>query len=147
MGNKILKDAGIEKTPYKALNGKQKENYNFHRVSALLSEYGFSCQQLTNDWQSADFVAYGANSNVHYFVQQKSEFTIDKKYEGKDLMICFPLSENSDKWVFIPHDELLSILKKLNVPYFSTPTWQNKGRYYAKSPNKKIIEALEPYIL
>jgi hypothetical protein len=32
----------FERVSYKALNARQRENYNFQKVSAVLADYGFS---------------------------------------------------------------------------------------------------------
>lgn len=147
MGNKFLENKGLHKLRYDELGNKQKESYNFHKVTAKLADYGFSCYPLKNDWQNADFVAYDLNSNTRLFVQQKARLTIDKKYQGKELIICFPLLPNTEKWVFIPHDELISLLKDLKAPYFSTSSWQTNGNYHTDCPNENIIKGLQPYIL
>ena len=42
---------------YDKLNGKQKENYNFQVVSSLLGQCGFLTIRLSDDWNSADFLA------------------------------------------------------------------------------------------
>ena len=33
----------FKKASYSNLNHKQKENYNFHRLSSLLASFGFNC--------------------------------------------------------------------------------------------------------
>ena len=47
----------LKKIPYKDLNSRQKENYNFQKVAGELADYGFNCLRLTDDWQGADFIA------------------------------------------------------------------------------------------
>ena len=42
---------------YADLNARQKENYNFQKVSAVLADFGFTTLRLTDDWQGADFIA------------------------------------------------------------------------------------------
>ena len=46
---------------YKKLNARQKENYNFQKVSAFLADYGYVTLRLSDDWQGADFIAYHVN--------------------------------------------------------------------------------------
>ena len=48
----------FQKVDYKNLNGRQKEVYNFHKIAAVLADYGFNSLKLTDDWQGADFLAY-----------------------------------------------------------------------------------------
>ncbi len=47
----------LAKIAYHELNARQKENYNFLRVSAVLADYGFMTMRLSDDWQGADFIA------------------------------------------------------------------------------------------
>ena len=39
----------FEKIDYNSLNAKQKENFNFQKVSAAFADYGFNGIQLTDD--------------------------------------------------------------------------------------------------
>ena len=47
----------FDRVPYEKLNSRQKENYNFAKVSARLADCGFNCLRLSDDWQGADFIA------------------------------------------------------------------------------------------
>lgn len=40
----------FERITYDNLGGKQQENYNFAKVSALFANFGFSTIRLTDDW-------------------------------------------------------------------------------------------------
>ena len=48
----------FNKIDYENLNARQKEVFNFHKIAAMLADYGFNCLKLTDDWQGADFLAY-----------------------------------------------------------------------------------------
>ncbi len=41
---------GFEKILYRDLNSRQKEIYDFQKVSSILAEYGFAKIKLNNDW-------------------------------------------------------------------------------------------------
>ena len=43
----------FDKVNYHSLNAKQKENFNFQKVSTAFADYGFNCIQLTDDWNGA----------------------------------------------------------------------------------------------
>ena len=47
----------LQKITYADLNSRQRENYNFQKVSALFADYGFTTMRLSDDWQGADFIA------------------------------------------------------------------------------------------
>src|SRR5437016_14387824 len=100
------------KIPYTALNARQKEDFNFQKVSAVLAEYGFVTLRLSDDWQGADFIALHISGEV-LRVQLKSRLAFYKKYQGKDLYVAFGEGE---AWYLYPHDELLiKILQTTNV--------------------------------
>jgi hypothetical protein len=42
---------------YASLNPRQKENYNYQKLSALLADYGFVTMRLSDDWRGADMIA------------------------------------------------------------------------------------------
>jgi hypothetical protein len=80
------------KIVYESLNSRQKEIFNFQKISGVLAEYGFNCIKLADDWQGADFLAYHNDRLDTLKVQLKSRLTIDKKYEGKELFVAFPFN-------------------------------------------------------
>ena len=45
----------FKKVNYKDLNSKQEENYNFHKVSSKLADYGFNSMRLNDDWEGASW--------------------------------------------------------------------------------------------
>ena len=92
---------------YEELNSREKENYDFQKVSALLADYGFLTHRLSDDWQGADFIAQNIDGETFLRVQLKGRLTFDKKYLGKDLHIAFPYN---DSWYTYPYDELLEVI-------------------------------------
>jgi hypothetical protein len=92
----------LQRIEYRDLNARQKENFNFQKVSAILADYGFVTLRLSDDWQGADFIALHISGEV-LRVQLKSRLTFDKKYRGKELYVAF--GESGD-WYLYPHDEL-----------------------------------------
>lgn len=136
-------DMVLTKVNYSDLNGKQKEIYNFQKVSAKLADYGFNCIKLTDDWQGADFLAYHKDGNDTLKVQLKGRLTIEKKYEGKELYITFPIKE---RWCLIQHDKLIDLVAS-STNWLNTLSWQDSGCYHSASPSKQLIELLQPYVL
>ena len=41
----------LRKIKYTDLNSKQKEVFNFQKVAGKLSDYGYNCIKLADDWQ------------------------------------------------------------------------------------------------
>ena len=79
----------FEKINYRKLNSRQKENYNYQKISSILADYGYSTIRLSDDWQSADFIAQHYKDRVFLKVQLKGRLGIDKKYMQKGIWICF----------------------------------------------------------
>ena len=44
----------LKQIKYRRLNARQKENFNFQKLSAVLADYGFVTFRLSDDWQGAD---------------------------------------------------------------------------------------------
>lgn len=130
-----------ERIPYSQLNSRQKENYNFQKVAAVLAEYGYVCLRLTDDWQGADFIAqdiYGGFIPV----QLKGRLTFAKHYMGKQLHIAF---RDSNGTYLYPHDELLEVIfRETNVE--NTASWES-GNYNFPYLSEKLKPLLEPYRL
>jgi len=75
----------FEQVDYRELSGKQKEAYNFQKVSAVLANFGIVTIRLSNDWNGADFIAQLHDGKTFLRVQLKSRLTFHKKYHDKDL--------------------------------------------------------------
>ena len=114
------------KIDYSALNSRQKENYNFHKIAARMADYGYNCMRLSDDWQGADFIACHIDGNEFLKVQQKGRLTVNyPKYRGKSIYIAF--IENGECFVY-PHDEVAElILDKSNIR--QTASWKNNRAY------------------
>ena len=126
---------------YEDLNGRQKENYNFLKVSAILADYGFMTIRLTDDWQSADFIAQHIDGETFLKVQLKSRLSFSKKYCRKDLYVAF--CHNGD-WYLYPHDKLLDeVLNATGVA--GTVSWSKRGSYSFPSLSKQMRAMLMPY--
>lgn len=128
------------KIDYKKLNSKQKEIYNFQKVSGILADYGFTTIKLTDDWLGADFIAIKFDGEIYLKVQLKGRLTFDKKYIGKDLYICF----YDEVWYLYKHDELLI---QFEDEIKETISWANNGLYHYPTISKINKLRLEQYII
>lgn len=79
----------LRKISYNDLNSRQRENYNFPKVSAILADYGFVTPHLTDDWQGADFIAQHIDGETFLKVQLKGRLTLDKKILERILLFAF----------------------------------------------------------
>lgn len=92
---------------YETLNARQQENENFHKIAAVLADYGFNSLRLTDDWQGADFIACHIDGQTMLRVQLKGRLTIGREYQGKAIRIAF---RDGDDTSLSPHDALLATL-------------------------------------
>jgi hypothetical protein len=130
----------LKRIDYKHLNARQKENYNYQKVSAVLADYGFVTIRLSDDWNGADFLALHTDGTT-IKVQLKPRLYLAKNYQGKDLWVCFPLK---GEWYLYPHDEILQeCLSETSIS--ATDSWIREGRYSFGRPSQRMLEALAKY--
>ncbi|MCM5661985.1 hypothetical protein [Galbibacter mesophilus] len=126
----------FKRIDYKQLNARQKETYNFQKVSSIFAEYGFATIKLNDDWNGADFIAQHIDGDVYLKVQLKGRLTFDRKYIGKDLYIAF---RHNESWFLYPHDLLLDkFLEEFSTQMATTTSWVEKGNYTWSSLSPKI---------
>jgi hypothetical protein len=131
------------KIDYNTLNSRQKEIFNFQKISGLLADYGFNCIKLADDWQGADFLAYHKDGLDTMKIQLKSRLTIDKKYSGKELYVAFPFNS---RWYLIEHDTLIEKVEQY-TNWLNTDSWVKKGFYHSAAPSTLLMENLSEYKL
>lgn len=134
----------LRKISYGDLNARQKENYNFQKVSAVLADYGYCTLRLSDDWNGADFIAVHVSSKNSLNVQLKGRLTFSKKYLDKNLWICFRYNESD--WYLYPHDRLFYKLKT-TMNFHNTPSWKDEGLYGWKKLSPALLESLAEYKL
>lgn len=134
----------FQKVEYSKINSRQKEIFNFQKVSGLLADYGFATYRLTDDWNGADFLAVHIDGSTFIRVQLKSRLAFEHKYRGKNLWVCF----RHEGLVYLyPHDKLMNeALKVTNIG--KTESWQKpNGGYSFPSPPKVLHKQLKRYCL
>jgi hypothetical protein len=115
----------FKKIQYKDLNSKQKENYNFQRLAAVLADYGYNCIRLSDDAHGPDFLAYHIKGEDILKVQLKSSLVIDKKYRDQNIWVAFPSKEKSkEKWHLILHDKLVELAGTIEPNPLETKSWK-----------------------
>ena len=133
----------FDRIKYRELNARQKENYNFQKISAVLADYGFITLRLSDDWLGADFIAFH-RSGESLHVQLKSRLTFLKKYRNRDdLYVVFPFG---GEWYLYNHNELLEkVLADTNIG--ATKSWKEGGGYSTGRPGGRLLELLKDYRL
>ena len=133
----------LQRVVYHELNSKQKEIYNFQKVAALLADYGFNCIKLDDDWQGADFLAFHKDGTTTLRVQLKSRVVINKKYQGKDLYLTFPVD---GRWYLVLHDELIVIAAE-TTRWLRSSSWTSDGEYSVARPSRQMLDRLSAHAL
>lgn len=127
---------------YSNLSSRQKENFNFQKLSSILADYGFVTIRLTDDWNGADLLAHHTSGET-IKVQLKSRLGFFKKYCGRGLWVAF---RSRNGWFMYPHDELLVIaLERLNIG--NTESWINHGHYHWNDIPKALSATMKPFLL
>ena len=130
----------FNKIDYENLNARQKEVFNFHKIAAMLADYGFNCLKLTDDWQGADFLAYQMLGNKETLkIQLKSRVTIDKKYLGKNIWLPFPVAGS---WYLIEHDALVEKVGATTNWLNTKKAWISKGLFSSAKPSVTLLGSL-----
>ena len=109
------------------------EIFNFQEVAGKLSDYGYNCIKLADDWQGADFLAYHKDGRNTLKVQLKARLTISKKYAGKSLYMAFPMYQ---EWYLIEHDVLVRLIGK-HADWLDSKSWQENGDYNSGNPSQR----------
>lgn len=131
----------LSRIDYSSLNARQKENFNFQKVSAVLADYGFVTLRLSDDWQGADFIAQHIDGNTFIKIQLKGRLTFEKKYLDKDLFVAF---HSDGAWYLFPHDEVLKeFLSGTNIG--ETESWKTHGGYSFPGLSVQAKKILEPH--
>lgn len=133
----------LKKIDYKDLNARQQENFNFHKISAVLADYGFTTLRLSDDWQGADFIAQHIDGEQFLKVQLKGRLTFCKKYLGKNLYIAF---HGAGQWYLYPHDKLFKEIASISK-IEKTKSWVDKGEYHFPSLPANYQAILGKYVL
>lgn len=134
----------LQKVLYTDLNARQKESYNFQKISAVLADYWFSTIRLSDDWQWADFIAQHKDGGIFLKVQLKWRFTVDNKYKGKNIWIWFI---HEKQCYLYHHDDIVPVLLE-NFPdsIAKSQSW-SIWESYSMGATKKLLQMLEPYKL
>ncbi len=140
----LVDEMKLKRFPYSRLNGRQKENHNFQKVSSVLAEYGYSTIRLSDDWNGADFIALHADGVTVLRVQLKSRIYFKKEYVGKQLWLCFPERKGI---YFFPHDDVLKMILKQKRIMRGTNSWEKKRAYSIKDVPKWMEPLLSKYYL
>ena len=116
-----------------------REVINRNTVASLALAQGFNVFLPVYDG-GVDFILYRESDGELRKVQLKSRWTIDRKYEHRDIWIAFPIG---DDWYLIPHDVMVASAKADGI--IETASWMNDGSYSRPRPSAVLTVACAPY--
>ncbi len=128
----------MKKIQYSKLNSRQQEIYNFQKVSAIFADFGYTTVKLSDDWMGADFIAISFDGVQYLKIQLKGRLTFDKKYQNKEIYICF-CDQKTGNWYLYNHDVLL---EKFVTKIKNTESWSHRGGYSYPGLSKYAKDAL-----
>ena len=91
--------------------------------------------RLNNDWEGADFISVKGDDMIK--IQLKGRFTLDKKYEKKELYIAF--IEKGIIKIYL-HDEALAIATS-NIT--DSKSWDINGSYSMNQTPKHYSQVIK----
>lgn len=116
------------------------EVINRNVVVSLALQQGFNAFLPVYDG-GVDFILYRETDNTTRKVQLKGRWMIDKKYEGRDIWMAFPVGAD---WYLMPHDEMLA-LAKAEGNALDSSSWIEGGAYSWPAPTKAMLTHCTPY--
>lgn len=122
---------------YEDLNSRQKENFNFAQLGAVLAKYGYTALRLSDDWKGADLIAVHIDGESDIKVQLKGRLTFEQKYRGKRLWIAF---RSGETWYLYDHD---AVFERLRERIENSNSWRDGGYSWPYIPDwaSPLLEA------
>lgn len=106
--------------------GKVREYSLRNRLSELLMTEGYGVFVPLID-RGIDLIAHHEERGEFRLIQQKSRWTIARKYLGRNLWVAFP---DIDGWYIAPHDTLVN---RASADVLASKSWTDKGLYHRKA--------------
>ncbi|RAV32905.1 hypothetical protein DLJ54_01230 [Corynebacterium heidelbergense] len=111
----LIESVDWKRVAYRDLgDGKSKELYNQHYLTAVFGYYGMNLIPLSYDVRGADFILVQSDMEPK-LVQLKSRLTLNRKYlKQPRLYIVFP-DKQRKQWFFINHMKLVEIVDQTRI--------------------------------
>ena len=112
-----------------------------NELTTLLLRQGYNVFLPVYD-EGIDLIAHREADDDLKMIQQKSRWTIARKYVGRNIWIAF---RDDGGWFVAPHDEMVRLGEAAG--YTATPSWIEKGLYHRASMTHALRERFEKYRL
>jgi len=114
-----------------------REVINRNIVVSLALAKGFNVFLPVYDG-GVDFILYRESDRETRNVQLKGRWTIDRKYEGRDIWIAFPID---GEWYLMPHEKMVEQAGEV----LQSVSWTRDGLYSRGKPSEAVKTQCEPY--
>lgn len=112
-----------------------------NELTTLLLQQGYNVFLPVYD-HGIDLIAHRESDDDVKLVQQKSRWTIARKYLGRNIWIAF---RSDGAWFLAPHDEMVRLADAAG--YTKTPSWIEAGLYHRKALSRSLREQCLHYRL
>ncbi|MCP5373804.1 MAG: hypothetical protein H6907_18900 [Hyphomicrobiales bacterium] len=112
-----------------------------NELSTLLLRLGYNVYLPVYD-HGIDLIAHREADGDTKVIQQKSRWTIARKYLGRNIWIAF---RSRGVWYLAPHDEMVAFAEAAG--YTASRSWVETGLYHRAAMSKAMEEAYGPYRL
>ncbi len=112
-----------------------------NELTTLLLRQGYNVFLPVYD-EGIDLIAHRESDDNFKLVQQKSRWTIARKYVGRNIWIAF---RDCGEWFLAPHDELVGFGDAAG--YTVTSSWTDKGIYHRATMARDLREQCKKYRL
>lgn len=116
-----------------------REVINRNTFVSLALHQGFNAFLPVYD-EGVDFILYRESDGQLRKVQLKARWTIDRKYENRDIWVAFPIG---DDWHLMPHDKMVAMAEADGVT--QTASWTVGGLYSRPRLSAAAINQCAPY--
>ncbi|MBW4706485.1 hypothetical protein KX928_01680 [Roseobacter sp. YSTF-M11] len=113
-----------------------------NEVTTLLLRKGYNIYLPMVD-HGIDFIIHHDSDGDLKMVQQKSRWTIHKKYIGRDIWIAFRSHEN---WYLIEHDRMIDLCARSGTQLDST-SWRERGSYSRAHLSREQVQVYRDYLI
>ncbi len=135
----VIEELLLKKVRYEDLKSKEKESYNFAKVSGRLADFGFECSAVNSDGHGADMIAYHYLSGALFAIQLKGRPGVYRKYAGKNLWVAFIDWELGELCLY-SHDQAVVMFEQSSSA--RTSSWMDKGEYHYPSRGNTPFEQI-----
>ena len=112
-----------------------------NELTTLLLRQGYNVFIPVYD-EGIDLIAHREADDDLKLIQQKSRWTIARKYVGRNIWIAF---RDRGEWFLAPHDEMVSLGEAAG--YTNSDSWMTGGLYHRPSMTRDLRERCEKYRL